>query len=230
LTYYHRTGPIGQVFEAFGARPARPDVAIVGLGAGSLACYAEPDQGWTFYEIDPAVVRIARDPRYFTYLKDSRARSQDVVVGDARLRLRDAPDGGYGLIVLDAFSSDAIPMHLLTREALRLYRAKLADGGLIAFHISNRYLDLAPVMGALARDAGLIERIRRDGEVSTLQAKLGKFPSDWVVMAAREEDLGPLRGDPRWETAMVRPDEEVWTDDFSNIIRHFVIGRLLPGR
>ena len=85
-----------------------------------------------------------------------------MVVGDARLRLRDAPDGGYGLIVLDAFSSDAIPMHLLTREALRLYRDKLADGGLIAFHISNRYLDLAPVLGALARDAGLVDRVRRD--------------------------------------------------------------------
>ena len=149
-------------------------MAIVGLGAGSLACYAEPGQGWTFYEIDPAVVRIARDPRFFTYLKDCRARSQDVVVGDARLRLRDAPDGGYGLIVLDAFSSDAIPMHLLTREALRLYRDKLADGGLIAFHISNRYLDLAPVLGALARDAGLIDRIRRDRDISPEQAKAGQ--------------------------------------------------------
>jgi len=230
LTYYHRTGPIGQVFESFGARPGRPDVAIVGLGAGSLACYAEPGQGWTFYEIDPAVVRIARDPRFFSYLQDCRARSRDVVVGDARLRLRDAPDGGYGLIVLDAFSSDAIPMHLLTREALRLYRGKLAGGGLIAFHISNRYLDLVPVLGALARDAGLIDRVRRDRDITPEQAKAGKTPSAWVVMAAREEDLGSLGKDPRWKASMVRPDEEVWTDDFSNIIRHFLIGTLFPGR
>ncbi|MEJ7640038.1 MAG: fused MFS/spermidine synthase [Singulisphaera sp.] len=230
MTYYHRTGPIGQVFEAFGARPARPDVAVVGLGAGSLACYAAPGQGWTFYEIDPAVVRIARDPRFFTYLKDCRARSRDVVVGDARLRLRDAPDGGYGLIVLDAFSSDAIPMHLLTREALRLYRDKLADGGLIAFHISNRYLDLAPVLGALARDAGLIDRVRRDRDIAPEQAKVGKTASDWIVMAAREEDLGPLGKDPRWKASMVRPDEEVWTDDFSNIIQHFIIGKRLSRR
>lgn len=224
LTYYHRTGPIGQVFEVFAARPARPDVAVVGLGAGTLACYAAPDQRWTFYEIDPAVARIARDVRYFTYLRDCRARSWDVVLGDARLRLREAPEHNFGLIVLDAFSSDAIPMHLLTREALRLYRGKLAEGGLIAFHISNRYIGLAPVLGALARDAGLIARVRSDRNISPEQARDGKSPSIWVVIAAREADLGALATDPRWGMARSRPDEAVWTDDFSNLVGHLIIG------
>jgi hypothetical protein len=224
LTYDHRTGPIGQIFEAFAERSARPDVAVVGLGAGTMACYAKPDQRWTFYEIDPAVVRIARDPRYFTYIEDCRARSCDVILGDARLRLREAPESGYGLIILDAFSSDAIPVHLLTREALRLYRSKLADGGLIACHISNRYIDLAPVLGVLARDAGLVARVRSDLDLSPEQVEDGKLPSAWIVMAARGADLGALAKDPRWREPRSRPEEAVWTDDFSNIITHLMIG------
>jgi hypothetical protein len=225
LTYYHRTGPIGQVFEAFAARPARPDVAVVGLGAGTLACYATPEQRWTFYEIDPAVERIARNPRYFTYLEDSLAQSCNVILGDARLRLREAPRSGYGLIVLDAFSSDAIPVHLLTREALQLYRDKLADGGLIACHISSRYIDLAPVLGALARDAGLVARVRFDLALSPEQIGEGKLASTWVAIAARDTDLGALAKDPRWEVLRSSPDEAVWTDDFSNVIEHLMIGR-----
>jgi spermidine synthase len=217
LTYYHRTGPIGQVFAAIAKKLARSDVAVVGLGAGSLACYAESDQRWTFFEIDPAVLRIARDPNFFTYLADCRATSCDVVLGDARLRLRDAPDSGYGLIVLDAFSSDAIPMHLLTREALELYRRKLADGGLIAFHISNRYLDLTRVLRALARDAGLVGRVCHDQNVPPEQLREGKYASSWFVMAARDADLGTLADDPRWEASEPRPGDMVWTDDFSNL-------------
>ena len=146
LTYYTRTGPIGQVFEVLCARDPGSDVGVVGLGAGSLACYAGPGQRMTFFEIDPAVAKIARDPRFFTFLADSRAASIAVVLGDARLRLGDAPDHSYGLIVLDAFSSDAIPTHLLTREALQLYRAKLEKDGLLAFHISNKWIDLAPIL------------------------------------------------------------------------------------
>src|SRR5262249_45082582 len=148
-------GPVGQVIQEFRWGRSRRSVAVVGLGAGGLACYAEPGQRWAVYQIDPAVERVARDPRYFTYLSDCRAGRLDVVLGDARLRLREAPDHEFDLIVLDAFSSDAIPLHLLTREALHLYLDKLADHGLIAVHISNRFLDLAPVLGALARDADL---------------------------------------------------------------------------
>ena len=151
LTYYYRTGPIGQVFGMMKERIHQSNIAIVGLGTGSLAAYAEPGQHWDFYEIDPIVVQIARERCYFTMLDESRAGSTEVVLGDARLRLQDAPDHGYKLIVLDAFSSDAIPTHLLTREALRLYLSKLAEGGIIAFHISNHYVDLSPSWGLWLR-------------------------------------------------------------------------------
>jgi hypothetical protein len=225
LTYYHRTGPIGQVFEVFTARPARPEVAVVGLGTGTLACYAEPGQRFRFFEIDPSVVKFARDPSLFTFLADCRAQSWDVVDGDARVRMRDEPDHRYGLIVLDAFSSDAIPTHLLTREAIALYRSKLAPGGLIAFHISNLFIDLPPVLGALARDAGLVARVRSDLDLKSDEVKEGKFGSIWAVMAESDTDLGSLAHDPKWKPLSVRPGDSVWTDDFTDIVKHFIIMR-----
>jgi hypothetical protein len=164
---------------------------------------------------------VARRADYFTYLDDCRADSAAVVLGDARLRLLDAPDHGYGLIVLDAFSSDAIPTHLLTREALRLYLGKLADGGVIAFHISNRYIDLGPVLGDLARDARMTCLVRRDVDIPPADVALGKEPSTWAVLAARDADLGRFSQDSRWRSPQFRPGEAVWTDDYSNIIKHF---------
>jgi hypothetical protein len=217
LTYYHRTGPIGQIFEVFQGRPSIQQVGVIGLGAGSLACYAQPGADWTFFEIDPAVEKIARDPRFFTFLNDCRASKLDVVLGDARLRLKEAPEHCYGLIVLDAFTSDSIPIHLLTREAMRLYVDKLADGGLLAFHISNVYLDLRPILGKLARDANLVCLIRHDAEISVEEARSGKTASLWAVMARREEDLGNLVMDPRWQSPPSDVGGALWTDDFSNI-------------
>lgn len=222
LLYYHPTGPIGQVFEVLAQRtPAVPArVGAIGLGVGTLACYARPGQTWTFYEINPVVVSLAEDPRYFTYLADHfhDAGALSIVVGDARLELRDAPDGGYGLLVLDAFSSDAIPAHLLTREALGLYLAKLEPTGIIAAHVSNRYLDLAPVFGRLAEDAGLVALVRTDLDVSPELAREGKRESEWVVLAHRAEDLGTMAADPRWQTIQ-SGGAPVWTDDFSNLLR-----------
>jgi spermidine synthase len=223
LTYYFRSGPIGQVFSALGDRIARSNIAIVGLGAGSLACYAQSGQRWTFYEIDPMVVKLARDPRYFTFLRDSRAASTEIILGDARLRLRSAPEHGYGLIVLDAFSSDAIPAHLLTREALKLYLDKLSDIGVLALHISNKHIDLAPVVATLAADAHLRCLIRRDTVISPKEARLGKSTSMWTVMASRENDLADLAKDSNWRPAEARGGEAVWTDDFSSIASHLIL-------
>ena len=223
-SYYFPSGPVGQLFEAFHQGAARHSVAVCGLGAGALTCYARPLERWTIYEIDPAVVRLARDSRYFTFLRDCRAQSVSIVLGDARLRLGDAPAHEYGLIILDAFSSDAVPVHLLTREALRLYRGKLARGGLIAFNISTRYLDLDPVLASLARDAELVYRIRFDLEPSPDEKRIGKQPTIWAVMAACEADLGLLVDDLRWRLA--RPSKrigDVWADDFSNVIEHLTI-------
>ncbi|MFH1267013.1 MAG: fused MFS/spermidine synthase [Planctomycetota bacterium] len=145
LSYFHRTGPLGDVFQALSDRGSFREIGVIGLGTGTIAAYGKPGQRITYYEIDPAILRIARDPRYFTFLRDQEAEL-DVVLGDARLSLVDAPSARYDLLVLDAFSSDAIPVHLLTREAIALYLNKLADRGVLALHISNRYLDLAPVL------------------------------------------------------------------------------------
>ena len=229
LTYFTRSGPCGDVFAAYRSRPAAPGVAIVGLGAGSLACYAEPGQRWTFFEIDPDVARVAADPRYFTFLRDCRAGPPAVVMGDARLRLRDAPDRGYGLIVMDAFSGDAVPVHLLTREALRLYRAKLAPGGLIAVQITNHSIDFAPVLAAQAADAGMSCRIRSHWDIAPADARRGTYPSRWAVLADHKSDLGPLSADPRWVAPPARPGQGVWRDDFSNLVEDFWIWERFKG-
>jgi len=218
LSYFHRAGPIGQVFGALKDAAEGGQVGIIGLGTGSLACHGRPGQEFTFYEIDPAVLRIAGDPRYFTYLKVCPPAIQ-VVLGDARRSLAAAADRHYRLIILDAFSSDAIPSHLLTREALRLYLDKLADPGLLAFHISNRHLDLEPTVGNLAHDAGLVALSQLEGVIGKDEARRdGRTPSHWVVLARRPEDLGALREDHRWRPLSPRPDRRLWTDDFSNIL------------
>jgi hypothetical protein len=223
-TYYLPGGPGWQVFQGFNARPdvQRANVAIVGLGIGSLACFAKPGQDWTFYELDPAVEVIARDASLFTYLRNSPADRVQVVIGDARLRLNDAPEHSFGLIVLDAFNSDAIPVHLLTREALTLYLAKRAPHGLLAFHISNSYLDLEPVLDSLARERGMVSRIRRDLTLTDAEKKIGKQRTIWVVLADTTDDLGTLADDPRWEPT--RPGRGAWTDDRSSLLDVLRIG------
>ena len=192
-----------------------------------LASYAQAGQHWTFYEIDAAIERIARDPRFFSYLRDSRADAVDIVLGDARQRLQGAPQGAYRLIVLDAFSSDAVPVHLLSREAIRLYRTKLGDGGLLLFNLSNRYLDLDPVMGRQADDANLVCRVRYDLHVSDDEKRAGKQASIWAVMGATEHDLGDMATDSRWQRPRLRRDSTVWTDDYSDLASYLL---LTPGR
>jgi hypothetical protein len=216
LCYFHPTGPIGQVFDMVHGRASLSptNIAVIGLGAGSLACYARPTEGWTFYEINPAVEQIARDPNCFTFMSRSNAKSLRVVLGDARLQLKNAPDHAYNLIVGDAFSSDSIPVHLLTREAFRLYDAKLAPGGLLAFHISNRRLNLAPIVASLASDGGFVALDQQD----TAPGPSGKENSEWTVMARRSEDLQPLLASRRWQVLTPSSTARVWTDDFSNIL------------
>jgi hypothetical protein len=220
--YYAKSGPAGNIFQAMEARSSagltKPRWAVVGLGAGAMACYLQPGESLTFYEIDPNVKGIASDPRYFTFLSQC-APTAPIVLGDARLKLRDAADGNYDLIVLDAFSGDTIPMHLVTREALALYLHKLAPGGMLAFHISNNHLKLAPVFAALARDAGLVSLIDDDTVLTHAQFDEGKYPSQWVVMARNRADLGQLATDRRWAPLLAPAGTRVWTDDYSNLIR-----------
>ena len=218
LSYFHRDGPLGRIFEAFNANAASPNVAVVGLGAGSMACYSFAGQQWTFYEINPAVISIAQNPRYFTYLQKCAAASTNIVLGDARLQLQNAPDQHYGLIVLDAFNSDAIPIHLMTQEAIALYTSKLATGGLLAFHISNRSLRLDTVLANLAKRNGATCLSFADGEHNALT---GKDPSEWLVMAQHSPAFDILAQDPRWRVVAPGEGTTAWTDDFSNILSVF---------
>lgn len=218
LSYYHRTGPLGQVFETLNAANTPVKVGVVGLGTGAVACYGTPGQQWTFFEIDPLVEAIARDPRYFTFLRDCGAQA-NVVLGDARVSLQ-ADTQQYNMLMLDAYSSDSIPMHLVTREALKLYTDRLAPHGMLLFHITNRHLDLEPVLGNLARDAGLTAIIRSDIP-STEERKQGKAATTWVVMARSTADLAPLTADQRWQQLRTRPDQPAWTDTFGSVLSVF---------
>ena len=216
LSYFHRNGPLGQIFEAFNSNAASSNVAVVGLGTGSMACYARPDQHWTFYEINPAVIQIAQTKEYFTYLQKCVVGPTKIVLGDARLQLQSAPDNHYGLIVLDAFNSDAIPIHLMTQEAIALYASKLATGGMLAFHISNRSLKLDTVLADLAKRSGAMSMSFADGEHDPVS---GKDPSEWVVMAQQSPAFDSLAQNPRWRTLEPSSESHAWTDDFSNILR-----------
>jgi spermidine synthase len=209
LTYYHRGSPIAQVFMARAG--TIKSVGAVGLGTGTLAAYAEPGQQWTFYEIDPEVERIARDPRYFTHL-DRCGASCRVVIGDARLSLQQRTDT-HDIIVLDAFSSDSIPIHLLTREAVQIYLSRLNPAGVLAIHISNNHLDLLPVVAGMMRDLRLAGRFQLQ---SSSDITSGKYGSQWAVLARSEATLGVIATDDRWKQ-LRRSEERTWTDDFSNI-------------
>ena len=219
LSYYHREGPLGRIFTVF--RESRGDdlnIAIIGLGTGATISYAKPHERWTFYEINPAVVSVAKSPRYFSYLSECAAAPVEMVLGDARLKLHKARDQSYNLLVLDAFSSDAIPVHLMTQQALDLYLSKLSPGGLLVFHISNRNLDLTGVVADLAKSRNLSGLSILD--LQPFQAN-GKDPSHWVVLARSSDVFGDLVNDPDAKPLVSTGTEDVWTDDFSNILSVF---------
>lgn len=217
LTYYNPHSPIGHVFEVFSGAKRKNNIAAVGLGAGTIAAYGQPGQRFTFYEIDPDVVRIASNPRYFSYLSDSKAKI-NIVIGDARLELAKAPPASYDMIILDAFSSDSVPVHLLTREAIQMYLSKLQPHGLLAFHTSNKYIDLPPVLARTANSLGLASRYR-EGQVRAGEEEKGMSDSHWVILARDKADFDKLGHSILWED-ITHPDPgPLWTDDFSNVVR-----------
>ena len=194
LAYYHPTGPAGDVLgplpDIVPPLPARR-VGVIGLGVGSLAAYARPGDDWTFFEINPAVVNVARD--HFTYLQKAKASHAQVhlEVGDARLRLREGPEARFDILVLDAVNSDSVPTHLVTREALAVYRRALRRGGLLLAQVSNNHLDLETVFGALAREAGMTAIVRVD-EATPEEIAAGKDSSTWVVLTESRSELDLL--------------------------------------
>jgi hypothetical protein len=217
LTYYSQPGPMGQLFKTFDATNASWQIGVVGLGAGALACYAKPTQHWTLYEIDPLVIDIAKNTDYFTYL--SRCLSNPTMrVGDARLALEKEPDQHFDLLVMDAFSSDAVPTHLITKEALALYFKKLKPSGILAFHITNRHLALKKVLSIhaeQARFAALIQEFKAPENMPLV------VDTDWVVMAKQPETLAPLSTSllGTWQTMPLYFDMRPWTDDYTNIVK-----------
>lgn len=217
VTYYHVNGPVGQVFHALQQTDTTRNVGAVGLGTASILCYSRPGERWTFFEIDWHVWRIARTPGLFSFLDTCRVKPS-VVLGDARLTIAKEPTAKYSMLVLDAFSSDAIPVHLMTREAFGVYMRVLNAHGLLLVHISNRRLDLEPVVGALARDAGLTALVRHHDPQTDVQNKTFEYGSDWVVLAKHPEDLGPLATDARWRKLREAPPGRIWTDDYSNLL------------
>jgi hypothetical protein len=218
-TYYAFRSGVGLAMEhlpeMFGAT-AR--VAIVGLGTGTLACYARPRQTWTFYEIDPDVVRIAEDPTRFSFLSRCKPDAR-IKIGDARLLIEREPAGAVDVLVLDAFSSDSIPMHLLTREAFADYRLLVSGRGLLLIHISNRFLDLRPVIAAAATAGGWKASLRtyRPDAAALMRNEYG---SKWIALSPSRETLDSLIGDSgeQWLPLEPRRGFTPWTDDHASVL------------
>lgn len=215
LTYYHEAGPLGSIVAACRATGPFHRVGIAGLGIGTIAAYGEPGEEFTFFEIDPAVVRIAEDTRWFTFLAESRAKTH-IVVEDARLAIAREPDSSFDLLVIDAFTGDSVPTHLITREALALYDRKLRPGGCIALHISNRYLDFGPAVAALAADGEWLAVVGRDTRVPPDYART---PSTWAVLGRDERRMATIAANPTSELYDWQPlrgdPARAWTDDRS---------------
>jgi hypothetical protein len=215
ITYYHKDGGIGQAITAVRERKGAPlRVAAIGVGSGTLTCAAEPGETWKFFEIDQSMVDTARDPKYFTYVQNCQPDLKPVI-GDARLTFAREPDGVYDLIIVDAYSSDAIPIHLATKEAMAIYKDKLSPQGVVLMHVSNRHLELASVVVGIADANGLKswvynEDSGRDGEYI--------FATNVVVSARNEADVGKLASSDKWEETDADANQRVWTDDYCNVL------------
>jgi hypothetical protein len=217
IMYYYDGSAIAQVLDAARARARRPiQYAVIGLGTGSLACRAEANETVHYYEIDRSIIRIARDSNLFSFISACRP-NLPITLGDARLTLADAPDGSYDAIIVDAFSSDAIPIHLITREAMAIYKAKLTPNGIVAVHVSNRHLELASVVAGIAVANGMIARVNESADITENDAEY-IFAGTVVAVARSDEDLGPIGQSEYWELQTPDPKQWVWTDDYSNII------------
>jgi SAM-dependent methyltransferase len=210
LSYYHAAGPVGDVMRLIGARRDQ-HVAVIGLGAGTMAAWAGPDRRMTFFDIDPLVYKVAYN--FFTYLRRCGNPCR-VIIGDGRLSMDKVEDGSFDVLMLDAFNSDSIPTHLVSREAIQVYLKKLKPDGLLLFHVSNRYMNVEGIVSAVALDAGLKGMVRYDGA----DPHTGKYGSNYVVVARRIEDFGELAHNKSWMEIKKPENIQPWTDDYSNMM------------
>ncbi len=216
VTYYYKTTPAGEIFEILNKKKGPQKIAVLGLGVGSVACYARNDRFFDFYEIDPDVAAIAENPLLFTYLSNCGSRYK-ITLGDARLKIAGAPDDSYDMIFLDTFSSDNIPVHILTAEAFDLYLTKLNKDGLIAINISNRHLNLEPVITGIARNAGIKVLFKSKAPGRIEGTKISYTGSIFAILARDEKALTPFR-DSGWHDPRDDIIRRPWHDDFSNIL------------
>ena len=210
-SYYVRPGPFGDAFTDLFARTSSANIGVIGLGVGTLSVYLRPTDTMTFYEIDQAVIDIAKDPRWFTYLVDA-PQPPRVVLGDARLSIVNEPAATFDLLVLDAFSSDSVPAHLLTREAIQAYLRTLRPGGVLLFHLSNRYYDLAPAVATTARSLGLATLTRGYGPTPEVATRLQAGPT-LVLVAGAAADVARFSA-VDWTAPGNGP---LLTDDYSDL-------------
>jgi hypothetical protein len=221
LAYYHPTGPAGQIFLKFQKLGGAQRVGLIGLGTGALLTYARQGDHYVLFEIDPGVVEIAENAKYFQFLPDRKPLYR-TVLGDGRLTVKQEPDGSFDTLVLDAFSSDSVPTHLLTREALDLYFQKLTPKGVLLLHVSNRFFSFSRLLASLAEEAHIPLRIGTDTvPPGSPLRKRGKTSSRWAVMTHRKGLLKLLETNPgavKWTTPTPDPHFKVWSDDFSNVL------------
>ncbi len=218
LSYYHPSGPIGQVLrDPIGDGP----LGVIGLGVGAAAAYARDDRPVQFYELDPLVLTLAQNPAYFTHLATCGKRCS-VVIGDGRLGVAALPDHSIAVLVVDAFSGDAIPTHLLTVEAFRMYQRKLRPGGAILVNGSNMYVDIAEVVANAGAATGMraVEQNfwPREAHLRALQVAA----SDWILLTADATAIDRFAADPRWRRMNVADAEAAWTDDWQNLFAHYI--------
>lgn len=221
LSYYAPVTPIGQTFNFVRGRSAAARMGVVGLGAGAVSAYVRPTDSLRFYEIDPLVARFARDPRYFTYISDCARGPVEVKLGDARLTLGAETVGGYDLLLIDAFSSDSVPTHLLTVEAVRTYLDRLSPEGVLVLHLSNRHLELQRAATATVQAAGVPALLQNYRKPETLGAAANS--SDVLVTSRSAATMRALGADPRWRAAPAETGRP-WTDDYVNMLGALIEG------
>lgn len=237
ISYYPPTSGVGIALRnAPRLYGADASIGIVGLGTGTLACYKKPGQSWQFFEIDPLVIEISRERKIFSFL-DRCAPDVPITLGDARLTLAEVPRGKFDILALDAFSSDSIPLHLLTKEAFATYRRALKPGGLLLVHISNRYIDLNPVVAAEAKLNGWHAALRHDRPTDVLAAT-GDRASQWIAMSPDKAMLAALTGPvdkvrsrdynaEQWLELDPPGDTDPWTDDYASVLPHLSLWKIL---
>lgn len=212
-------GSLMDIYQSLPKSLMHSPVAVMGMGVGTIACYGKPGQTYDFFEIDPLVNEIAHDTRYFTYLRDCPP-TKNIYMGDGRISLSRAPDNHYGLIVLDAFTSDAIPVHTITNEAVNIYTDKLRDEGMLAFHITNRHVDLRPVLAAISDKNDLYGVWKFNDKPKATNLEMA---SQWVILSKSAETIARLqKSNPKWQPLPIADARYLWSDDYSNLLRSLV--------